>query len=100
MATTTETTGRTKIFLSVSYSNPQGDDHLLRKEVERVKDESTTDFVTVSDETVDVGEKDDWLDRLNDQKDTLETAKADSIDSFDNQIELVQDQIDEIEALL
>lgn len=92
-----------KTFIQVTYtldtSKPVPDDHLLRREIHRVKDEDTVDIVVVSDTTKDVGNKDDWQDQLEDEKDSLETAQTDTNDSFDDQIEIVQEQIDEIDTL-
>jgi len=97
---TTEAPTEVKTFISVSYSLLDDDpDHLLRQEVHRVKDEDTTDFVTVSDETVDVGEKDDYQDGLQDELDSLEDRQADTNDRFNDEIELIQEQIDEIDSL-
>jgi len=99
MATGEEVTP-VKTFISVSYSLLGGDpDHLLRQEVHRVKDEDTTDFVTVSDVTEDVGEKDDYRDFLVDQRDGVEDRKVDTVDILDDQIEILDEQIDEIDAL-
>ena len=96
---TSETDTRVKTFITVSYSIPDGPDNLMRQEVHRVKDEDTNDFVTVSDETVGVGEQHDWVDGLQDQIDSLETQKADVVDTLDDEIELLQEEIDEIENL-
>ena len=96
---TTDSKTRVNTLITISYSIPVSDDHLMRQEVHRVKDETTTDFVITLDTTADVGEKDDWRDQLQDQLDFTETQKADSIDAFDDQIELLQEQIDEIDSL-
>ena len=96
---TTEADTRVKTFIQVTYSIPVSPDNLMRRELHQVKDEGTNDFVTVQDGTVDVGEKDDWRDGLQDQLDGLETHKAGTIDALDDQIELLQEQIDEIDDL-
>ena len=100
---TGETDTRVKTFITVSYARdggqPEPEEHLLRQEVHRVKDEDTTDFVTVRDDTIDVGENDDWVGKLNDEITRLETQKDDFVDAVDDQIELLQEQIDEIDAL-
>lgn len=88
-----------KTLISVSYSAPGGDNHLLRRERHRIKDETTTDIVTVFDETRDVGEKDDWLTYLTDKRDSVETFRDDNFDSSTDQIEVIDDQINEIEGL-
>ena len=89
-----------RTFIQVTYSLDGGDpDHLLRREVHRVKDETTTDFVVVMDITVDVGEKDDWRDDLQNQSYTLENHKVDMVDNLDSQIEILDEQIAEIDLL-
>ena len=90
---------RVKTFIQVTYSIPVSPDNLMRRELHRVKDEVTTDFVVVQDNERDVGEKDDWKDGLQDQLDALEDQKADIVNSFNDQIELLQDQINEIDGL-
>ena len=96
---TIEKDTRVKTLIRITYSIPVSPDNMLRREVHSVKDEATVDFVVVQDDEVDVGEKDDWRDSLQDQLDAIETQKADSIDAFDDQIELLQDQINEIDGL-
>ncbi|GAG86695.1 unnamed protein product, partial [marine sediment metagenome] len=85
--------------IQVKYSVPVSDDHLMRQEIHRVKDEDSVDFVTVKDTTRDVGEKDDYKDGLQDEIDALETQKVDIVDGIDGQIELLQEQVDEIDNL-
>jgi hypothetical protein len=97
---TGEAATKVKTFISVSYSLLNDDpDHLLRQEVHRVKDEDTNDFVTVSDTTTDVGEKDDYSDYLQDEVERLETQKEDTVVSIDDSIEILEEQIAEIDSL-
>ena len=95
----TEVDTNVNTFIQVSYSVPVNNSNLMRREVHRIKDEDTVDFVIVKDTESNVGEKDDWRNRLQDDLDDLVVQKADMIDSFDDQIELLQEQIDEIDSL-
>jgi hypothetical protein len=96
----TETKTNVKTFIQVTYSLLNDDeDHLLRRELHRVKDETTNDFVVVMDVTTDVGEKDDYKDGLQDQSDALTDQRDDMVVIFDDQIELIDEQITEIEGL-
>lgn len=87
-------------FIQVTYSLLGGDpNHLLRRELHRIKDDVLTDFVTVFDETTDVGEKDDYSDFLGDRKDKTVTERDDEVDRYDDQIEILTEQINEIDSL-
>lgn len=86
-------------FIQITYSIPVSIENLIRREIHRVKDEDTVEFVIVSDTTVDVGNKDDYRDALQDNISFLETKKEDMIDTLDDQLELIQSQIDEIDSL-
>ena len=97
---TGETNTKVKTIINISYSLQGGDDaHLLRREIRRVKDETLNEFVTVLDQTVDVGEKDDWRDALADDKDLAETSRDDYVNSINDRIEILDDQITEIDSL-
>ena len=89
-----------KTFVQITYSLPQGPSGgLIRREVHRVKDDASNDFVVVIDKSEDVGRKDDWRDYLSDQVDSQETKRDDAFDRANDSIELLQDQINEIDSL-
>ena len=93
-----ENSGRTTIFTVVSYTLPRPD-ILLRRVEELVKDENAVDFVTIKDESSNVGEPDPFVNRLQNELDRLEADKAILTASLDSDIQFLQDQINEIEAL-
>ena len=72
---------------------------MLRRERVRVKDENAVDFVTVSDITTDVGEKDDWVTHLEDSRGIIIDLRDDTVDKANDDIELLDEQIDEIGVL-
>ena len=97
---TGETTTHVKTFISISYSLLGGDEnHLLRRELHRIKDELLNEFVTVFDKTADVGEKDNWKDKLSDEKNRVETRRDDDFDKANDTIDILDDQINEIDTL-
>lgn len=97
---TTESTTRVKTLISTSYSLLNNNSkHLLRRELHKIKDKEAEEFITSSDTTIDVGDKDDWLDHLMDVKDRTITKRDDAIDLANDEIEILDSQILEIDEL-
>lgn len=75
------------------------DNTLLMRVREKVKEFGTPTFVVVSDITTNVGEKDNWVDSLNDQKTRLTDQIEVVTEPMEDTIEDINKQITEIENL-
>ena len=91
---------RVSTIISISYSLIGGDtDHLFKRELHKIKDETLNKFVTVMDVTTDVGEKDDYRDLLQDESDILTDLRNDAVVTYDDSIEVIDEQIVDIDSL-
>ena len=93
----TESETKVKTFIQILYEEPA--DSLIRQEIHRVKDESTSDFVTVSDVTTDVGDKQEYKEGLQEQQEQITEIRDQQNEILTEQIELLQEQIDAIDSL-